>query len=129
MNDLRNESNESQSLPGRRRPWWRAALRGAVIGLGILIAMTLATGVLLWWFRGDAEAAANALRAARPWVIAVQCISIGLLWQHWEAFIAWISRLRKFPPARQAALLRDKHRIFRMLAWCELLVVVHSLIT
>jgi hypothetical protein len=129
MNDLRNESSKSQSLPGRRRPWWRAALKGGALGLGMLFVAALGTCVLLWWFRGDVDAATKALHAARPWIVAVQCISIGLLWQHWEAFIAWISRRRKFSAAKQAALLREKYRIFRMIALCELVVVVHCLIS
>ncbi|MBW8833168.1 MAG: hypothetical protein JF606_28070 [Burkholderiales bacterium] len=115
-------------VPGQHpRPgvWRKAATVIASCGIALLLA--LGTAVLVLRFAGDAQHAAMALHALRPWLISAQVTTLGLLWHHWPGVVVRLGRWRRLSPAVQRALLQGRTRIFLWLAACELLIVLRAL--
>jgi hypothetical protein len=127
MNDLRNEPSKSQSLPGsRRRQWCIALMRGVAMGAALGVLLHLANGMLSQAFQGETMRAWSTAPPG-PWLIAVQLVLLGLLWRYWDGFVPWFCRLFRFPQRAEAAVLRDKRRVFGGMAGLQLLIALQGL--
>jgi formate hydrogenlyase subunit 3/multisubunit Na+/H+ antiporter MnhD subunit len=116
------------SAPRSRRLTWRRAALVMLLGFAALVAMTLFSFWLLWYFDGDIVRTERAIQSLKPWLMAVQLVALGLMWQFWGAFAPWLCRRCKASSALPW-LLREKRRVFMLLGCYEALVVLRFLMS
>jgi len=94
---------------------------GAVLVLGLLLAISMLQ------VTGGAQGAMQWITRARPWLVAVQILLLGLAWHFWPAIVRVIGRRSSASREAMAALLAGRNRIFGLLAACEAIVVLRAL--